>query len=158
MVHQCFKDCAVELLWEWRLTIVKVGGSCAKSWHCQLAGVAAARNTRDVGNSEIHLLWMFHRPKHTRLPNKTGPFCEETCSWYIVLFYWPFLVFSTRAAFLLLCWLWFAKSLLSMHSRTAGSLGVASVTLLHVSNLAKLVFLTLFVVFQAATWRRRKKR
>lgn len=51
-----------------------------KKLHCQLAGVAAARNTRDVGNSEIHLLWMFHRPKHTRLLNKTGPFCEEICS------------------------------------------------------------------------------
>lgn len=50
-----------------------------------------------------------------------------------------------------------------MQSRTAGSLGVASVTLLCVSNLAKLVFLMLFCglagsILQAATWKRRRRK
>lgn len=52
------------------------------------------------------------------------------------------------------------QSLLSMQSRTARSwrsLGVGSFALLCVSNAAKLVFLMLFVVFQAAAWRRKKK-
>lgn len=58
-----------------------------KKLHCQLAGVAAARNTRDVDNSKIHLLWMFHRPKHTRLPNKLGLFVKKYALDNIVLFY-----------------------------------------------------------------------
>lgn len=59
---------------------VKGGWILYKSELCPLAGVAAARNTQEVGNSEIHLLWMFHHPEHTRLPNKTGPFYENMCS------------------------------------------------------------------------------